>query len=193
LGENAISGSVWKLVSTVIDLNGEWKFERSTQSSLVSVSGSTFKVDNSSQRIFNIGDWAGVIVDASTVTIVDDSGRTVTGKLEPPGTMRLLWPSGGESIWRKVEKPKVMAPWLEGEWIPEGGFGRDAWRISKSDQSITIHNPDGSGNNAHGSVINDSLIRVTFPDNQTYDGNIGEHSKIKWSNNTVWVRFIREG
>jgi len=182
----------------VIDLNGEWKFQGDTQSSLISVSGSTFKVDNSAMRIFNIGDWAGVIIDASTVAIIDDSGRTVTGKLEPPDTMRLIWPSGDATFWKKFEKPRNWEADLDGFWDamgnrPPEGPGPTA-RISVSGKSITINMSQYSRPDAHGSIIDNFTFSVNFPDDPTpaYTATL-DRGRISWSNGTIWKQVFFEG
>jgi hypothetical protein len=79
---------------------------------------------------------------------------------------------------------------LAGSWTFEGADGHEA-RISVSDQSIKgqsikINMEEFGRPNALGSVINDSTIEVTFPDDRTYTANVEEIRKIKWSNGTVW-------
>ena len=41
---------------------------------------------------------------------------------------------------------------------------------------------------AHGSILNATTIKVTFPDDKTYTGILQPPNMIRWSNGTVWRR-----
>jgi len=44
---------------------------------------------------------------------------------------------------------------------------------------------------AKGSIVDFSTITVTFPDDQTYTGQLEGNNRIRWSNGTVWTKIIR--
>jgi hypothetical protein len=41
---------------------------------------------------------------------------------------------------------------------------------------------------AHGTIIDNSTIKVTFPDDQTYTGTLVGPNAIRWSNGSTWTR-----
>jgi hypothetical protein len=196
LGGHAVSGCVWKLVSTVIDLNGEWKPANFTRSVVISVSGSSsITIDRMGAPPF------GIIVDPSTIKVTfPDDNKTYTGKLEPPNRIRWFF-SNSEEIWTKVEKPKPhrnWEEWLNGWWDATGnrppeGPGPTA-RISVSGNSITIDMSQYNRPIAHGSILNDSTFTAKFPDDaNVYSAGMENSNRISWSNGTVWKRVFFEG
>jgi hypothetical protein len=83
-------------IKTVIDLNGKWT-DGSARRAIITASFTFLTIDMSA---FNRPAANGSIVDSSTIKITfsDSNDATLTGKLQPPNTIR--WSNG--STWRKV-------------------------------------------------------------------------------------------
>jgi len=74
---------------------------------------------------------------------------------------------------------------LNGKWA-SGGIPGPV--VSVTGNSIAVdmsvyHRPA-----AHGSVLDDSHITVTFPDDKTYTGTLQLPNIVKWSNNSEWTK-----
>ncbi|GEM_PF-4223705 len=61
--------------------------------------------------------------------------------------------------------------------------------ISVSGTSSTIDMSNFGVGDGHGTIENDSF-RVNFADGSNFVGTIESQHKIKWSNGTVWTKFI---
>ncbi len=79
---------------------------------------------------------------------------------------------------------------LEGRWRGDGDESPRRAVISLSSQSITINMTAFGRPAARGSIINDSTIKVTFPDDNTFAGRLEQPITIRWSNGTVWKKVI---
>jgi hypothetical protein len=175
---------------TVINLSGKWEVNKS----ILQIS-----VQSSSTITFPWGDATafGLILNPSTISVTFPSDKTLTGKLEPPDTIR--WSDSKGTVWTKIFDMER----IEGRWIPEGGPENKQAEISielstiKELSSIEIDMMDFGRPTAHGKIIshsiNDPLISVNFPDDRTYTGNVKEADKIHWSNGSVWTKIFLEG
>ena len=105
------------------------------------------------------------------------SGRP-RAKRGPP--LHIRW--SNNSAWTKVVNTVID---LNGDWT--GGGDRIA-RIFAGAKSITIDMSDFDRSNATGSIVNTSTIKVTFPDDQAYTGQVTAPNKITWSNGSVWTK-----
>ncbi len=76
---------------------------------------------------------------------------------------------------------------LNGRWT---AGGTQSAVISQSSASLTINMSAFNRPTAHGFILADSTIRVTFPDDKTYTGKLEQPGKIRWSNASVWKRVI---
>jgi hypothetical protein len=79
---------------------------------------------------------------------------------------------------------------LSGRWT---AGGTQSAVISQSSASLTIDMSAFNRPSAHVSILDDSTIRVTFPDDNTYTGKLEPPNTIRWSNGSVWERDIPEG
>jgi hypothetical protein len=75
---------------------------------------------------------------------------------------------------------------LSGRW--SAGTGPSPV-ILVNDTSISVNMSAFGRPTATGSVINSSLIRVTFPDDATYTGQLVAPNTIRWSNNSQWTKI----
>jgi hypothetical protein len=193
LGGNTINGCVWKMVSTVIDLNGEWRAFSSPQANMkrvISVSGSSFTI-----RFPDRPTAFGMIVDPTTITATFPGSvtETVTGKLEQPNRIKWLF-SNSQVEWTKPKLPKDWSI-LEGEWkaLEDNSQGPPRARIFMSSLTISINMSEYGRPTAHGSILDDFTFSVTFPDAGTFTGKMEKPNRINWSNGTVWKRHFSEG
>jgi hypothetical protein len=113
-----------------------------------------------------------------------------TGRLEigegrpgqPQGHGRITW--SNSSQWLKVVRTVID---LNGGWT-DGSERRAV--ISEKRTSFTIDMSDWDRPAAHGTIVDATTIRVTFPDDQTYTGTLEFHRpqhRIIWSNNSIWL------
>jgi hypothetical protein len=72
---------------------------------------------------------------------------------------------------------------LEGKWETSDHHKVD---ISQSGTKFTVDMSAYDRPTAYGSIVNDSAIEVTFPDDQSYNGKLVSSDKIEWSNNSTW-------
>jgi hypothetical protein len=80
---------------------------------------------------------------------------------------------------------------LNGRWTL--GYGSHPAVISASPTSLTIDMSGFNRPSAHGSILDGSNIRVTFPDDKTFTGKLESPNIIKWSNGSVWKKLAPEG
>lgn len=60
--------------------------------------------------------------------------------------------------------------------------------ITAAFTSLTIDMSAHERPAAHGTIVDASTIKVTFPDAKTYTGTLKLPNKITWSNNTTWIK-----
>ena len=80
------------------------------------------------------------------------------------------------------EEPAPKDVHLTGRWTD--GSARSA-AISVT---VTVDMSAWGRPTAHGSFVDASTIRVTFPDDATYTGTLVAPDLIRWSNNSTWRR-----
>jgi hypothetical protein len=164
----------WNTIDTVLNLNGSWT-DGSPQHANMSVEFTSLKIDMSD---FNRPAAHGSIVDNSTITVTFPDDATYTGSLQPPKTIR--WSNG--SAWTKIINTVID---LNGSWTD--GSPRRAV-ISEGVTSLEIDMSSFGRPTAHGSIVDGSTITVTFPDDQTYTGQLQPPKTIRWSNGSAWTK-----
>ena len=138
----------------------------------------SIKIDRAA---FGLDPANGIMINGSKINVSIQDCRNITGTLEP-NTIR--WSNG--IVWTK---PIDVATNLVGLW----DFGEPGHaNISVSGTSLTIDMSDFGIGDGHGTIENDSF-RVNFADGSNFVGTIECQHKIKWSNGTVWTKFIPEG
>ena len=73
---------------------------------------------------------------------------------------------------------------LNGRWASGGTQGPV---ISVASRSLTVDMSAYHRPAAHGSIVNDHTITVTFPDDKTYTGTLEPPNALRWSNGSVWT------
>jgi hypothetical protein len=96
----------------------------------------------------------------------------------------LEWPAGFPSAWTAIRTSIE----LNGAWTD--GSPRNAV-MSVKINALTINMSAFNRPAARGTVVNDSTITVTFPDDQTYTGQLQGPNTIRWSNGSVWTKVVR--
>ena len=94
-----------------------------------------------------------------------------------------------EAVAKTVNDNTVIN--LNGRWTL--GYGTHPAVISASPTSLTIDMSGFNRPSAHGSILDGSTIRVTFPDDKTFTGKLESPNIIKWSNGSVWKKLAPEG
>jgi hypothetical protein len=166
--------SDWDTINTLINLNGSWT-DGSPQNADISVVFKSLEIDMSA---FDRPTAHGSIIDISTIMVTFPDDDTYTGHLQPPKT--IVWSNG--SAWTKIINT-VMD--LNGGWT-DGSPQRAV--ISEGVTSIKIDMSAFGRPTAHGSIVDDSTITVTFPDDQTYTGQVQPPKTIVWSNGSAWTK-----
>jgi hypothetical protein len=164
----------WVTVKTAIELNGSWT-DGSARRAIASRKFAALTFDMSD---FGRPAAQGSIVDNSTISVTFPDDATYTGSLHPPNKIR--WSNG--STWTKITNAALD---LNGEWT-DGGGRRAA--VSENAKSLKIDMSDFDRPSAHGSIVDNSTIKVTFPDDATYTGKLQPPDKIQWSNGSAWKR-----
>jgi hypothetical protein len=85
-----------------------------------------------------------------------------------------------------VDRPGNTATDLNGRWIDRNG---SIAAVSAGLATVTIDMSDFHRPTAHGSIVNESTITVTFPDDATFDGYLQSPNTIRWSNGSVWKKL----
>jgi hypothetical protein len=142
---------------------------------VISVDLSSLSINMSA---FNRPAASGRIVDWSAIEVKFPDDRTYKALLQPPNQIR--W--SNNSAWTKVVNTVID---LNGDWT--AGSDRVA-RIFAGAKSIKVDMSDFDRSNANGSIVDASNIKVTFPDDQTYTGQVTAPNKIVWSNGSVWTK-----
>lgn len=137
-------------------------------------------------------DGSGVLV-RGTVSL--GQGAATCPGPDPNGFNAVLWapavrPSGstvpGTLDFYRAEVPFVTRFPLTGTWTdgrtagPRVTVWGDTIRVDMS----AFHRPLATG-----SVLNPSVILVTFPDDRTHAGNLESPNRIRWDNGSVWTRL----
>jgi hypothetical protein len=97
-----------------------------------------------------------------------------------PNYLNEVWPAGFPPDW-----PTKTLVDLNGRWA---SGGRPGPVISTTSTSLTIDMSAYNRPSAHGSIVDDSTITVTFPDDKTYTGKLQVPNTIRWSNGSAWTK-----
>ena len=168
---------VQPVIQPAINLNGGWTDGSPRRAVISVVSTASLTIDMSAH---NRPAAIGSIIDGATIAVTFPDDATYIGHLHPPNTIR--WSNG--SAWTKVTIDTVID--LNGRWAD--GSPRHAVISVASTSNLTI---DMSAHNrpaATGSIIDDSTIAVTFPDDATYIGHLHPPNTIRWSNGSAWTK-----
>jgi hypothetical protein len=120
----------------------------------------------------------GTIVNGSSIKVTFPDDKTYTGQLQAPN--KIIWSNG--SAWTKIINTVFD---LNGSWTD--GSARSAV-IYEGPSSIRIDMSDYDRPDAHGSIVDASDIKITFPDDKTYTAQVQSPNKIRWSNGSVWTK-----
>jgi hypothetical protein len=164
----------WNAIHTVVNLNGNWT-DGSPRSAVIAVDFSNLTLDMSA---FNRPAAHGTIVNGSSIQVTFPDDKTYTGQLQAPN--KIIWSNG--SAWTKIINTVFD---LNGSWTD--GSARSAV-IYEGPSSIRIDMSDYDRPDAHGSIVDASDIKITFPDDKTYTGQVQSPNKIRWSNGSVWTK-----
>jgi hypothetical protein len=77
---------------------------------------------------------------------------------------------------------------LNGWWTDAPGHGLGPF-ITESGHNLTVDMSAFGRPTATGTVLDDTHISVTFPDDRTYTGQLLAPATILWSNNTTWTKL----
>ena len=167
-------------IATLIDLNGTWA-SGGVPGAVISVSGNAISVDMSAYKRPTA---VGSILDNSDITVIFPDDNTYTGKLQPPGT--IAW--SNNSFWTKALSGSITTLIdLNGAWASGGVPGPV---ISVSGNAISVDMSAYKRPTAFGSILDNSDITVTFPDDNTYTGKLQPPGTIAWSNNSFWTKVV---
>jgi hypothetical protein len=164
----------WTPIVTATNLNGSWT-DGSDRSADITVTRRSFSIDMST---FGRPTANGTIVGYTDITANFPDDRSYTGRLTQPRT--ITWSNG--STWTKIVNTvfDLNGSWTDGSpWIAIIHEGRT---------SLTVDMSDFDRPAAHGTIIDNSTIQVTFPDDQTYTGTLVGPNAIRWSNGSTWTR-----
>ena len=164
----------WNAIHTVVNLNGNWT-DGSPRSAVIAVDFSNLTLDMSA---FNRPAAHGTIVNGSSIKVTFPDDKTYTGQLQAPN--KIIWSNG--SAWTKIINTVFD---LNGSWTD--GSARSAV-IYEGPSSIRIDMSDYDRPDAHGSIVDASDIKITFPDDKTYTGQVQSPNRIRWSNGSVWTK-----
>jgi len=162
-------------IATLIDLNGMWA-SGGVPGPVITVFVNSLSVDMSA---YGRPAAQGTILSASSISVNFPDAATVTGSLQPPGT--IMW--SNNSAWTKF----ALLFDLNGVWASGGVPGPV---IAVTGISISIDMSAYGRPTAHGKILGASSITVTFPDAATFTGTLQLPSTIAWSNNSAWTKAI---
>jgi hypothetical protein len=160
--------------ATTFNLSGRWN---SSAGPFISVNETNISVDMST---FGRPTAHGTVLDNSTISVTFPDAGTFTAQLISPGTLR--WSNG--SSWSKIAALTSFD--LNGKW--SGGHGPGPF-ISVNGTSISVDMSAFGRPTAHGTVVNNSTISVTFPDAGTVTGQLLAPNEILWSNHSLWTKI----
>jgi hypothetical protein len=164
----------WNPKSTILILDGDWT-DGSSQHATILVSFSSLSIDMSA---FGRPSASGTITDYNAISVSFPDDKTYTGELQAPD--KILWSNG--STWTKIVSTIFD---LNGSWTDGGA--RSAV-IYEGASALRVDMSDFDRPNAQGSVVNDSAVSVSFPDDKTYTAQLQQPNKIVWSNGSVWTK-----
>jgi phospholipase C len=164
-------------IQTVLDLRGEWA-SSGVAGPFVSVIGNSISIDlSASQR----PTASGQVLDSTHISVNFPDDTTYTGVLEAPDV--ITW--SNNSNWTKVAAFQTVID-LNGRWMSGGVLGPV---ITVHGNSISVDMSALSRPTAVGTVVTDSDISLTFPDDTTYSGVLQPPGTINWANNSTWTKF----
>ena len=163
----------WNPIVTATDLNGSWT-DGSTKNAVISVSRRSFSIDMSA---FGRPTANGTIDGYSEITATFPDDKTYKGQLVG-NTIR--WSNGSQ--WTKIINTVFD---LNGSWTAGGPW---IAVILERPVSLTVDMSDFDRPTAQGTIINNSTITVTFPDDHTYTGTLISPRTIRWSNGSTWTK-----
>ena len=163
----------WTPVSTEVSLNGDWT-DGSSRNAMIAVSRRSLSIDMSA---FGRPAASGTVDGFSEITADFPDDRSYKGQLV--GTA-IRWSNGSQ--WRKVINTAfdLNGSWTDGSpWVAVILAGPLSLRVDMSD----FERP-----NANGTIIDNSTITVTFPDDHAYTGTLIGPNTIRWSNGSTWTK-----
>lgn len=131
----------------------------------------------------------GVIVSSSKQLIQNTAGgQKITETVEHPGTKSAPG-CGANSHYFTTTTISTLASSntlvdLNGKWASGGVPGPV---ISVNGNSIAVDMSAYHRPSAQGSIVDNTTITVTFPDDKTYSGKLTPNT-ITWSNNSTWTK-----
>ena len=164
----------WRTRATVLNLAGDWTAGGAAVAR-ISIDVQDLTVDMSA---FHRPKAHGSIVDWDKITVKFPDDGQFTGTLEAP--RRIRW--SNNTVWTKVV-PTIID--LNGRW--SDGSNRSVL-ISEGSHDIKIDMSDFDRPTATGTIVNGSTIKVKFPDDHTFTGQLQAPGTIIWSNGTRWTR-----
>jgi len=165
-------------IQTVLDLRGAWA-SGGVAGPFISVTGNSISIDMSASHRPTA---SGRVLDSTHISVNFPDDKTYTGVLQGPNVIK--W--SNNSSWTKVPAVQTVFD-LNGRWMNGGVQGPVITAHGNSisvDMSALNHRPT-----AVGTVVDDSHISVTFPDDKTYSGVLQPPGTIRWSNNSIWTKF----
>lgn len=136
---------------------------------------------------------AGVNVYSSTDLISKTAaGHRITVTVQHPGTDSADG-CGGNSNYYTTQTISTVASTstvidLNGTWAYGGVPGPV---ITVTGNGITVNMSAYHRPPAHGSIVDNHTVTVTFPDDKTYTGKLQAPSTIRWTNNTAWTKVAK--
>lgn len=136
----------------------------------------------------------GDVLARGAITAGGSTGVSCPGAF-PNGNQRVLYaplliPAGdaalGALAFYHATAPTASTFDLNGTWTAGGGPGPV---ITEVGRTLTVDMSRFNRPTAHGTVIDDTDISVTFPDDKTYTGQLRTPGTILWSNNSVWTKL----
>ena len=164
----------WNAIHTVVNLNGNWT-DGSPHSAAIAVDFSNLTVNMSA---FSRPTAHGTIVSGSSIKVTFPDDKTYTGELQTPNRIHLVQRFNLDQDHQHCVRSERQ---LDRRRRAVGG---DLPRLL----SIRIDMSDYDRADAHGSIVDASEIKITFPDDKTYTAQVQSPNKIRWSNGSVWTK-----
>lgn len=171
----ALSAAATAAASLRFDIAGPWT-DVGTARPVISSAGGFIAVDMSYAHRPTA---TGIVLDASTISVVFPDAGTFTGHVQAPNLIR--WSNG--SAWHKVYAGPMLFN-LNGDNWTDGASAATTW-MTGGLISVTL---DPRRPKATGYAIDASTISVTFPDAATFIGRLQTPTDptIRWSNDSAW-------
>jgi hypothetical protein len=134
------------------------------------------------------------VLARGAITAGGSAGVSCPGAF-PNGNQRVLYaplliPAGDAALGAlavyHATAPTASTFDLNGTWTDGRGPGPV---ITEAGRTLTVDMSRFNRPTAHGTVIDDTDISVTFPDDKTYTGQLRAPGTILWSNNSVWTKL----